>query len=129
MPVPIASTSLLPLVGRSVGAKDLVSFNEILGRVVPEDVVGLFDGTIEDVVGLFDGTMPGLVLTVGDLACIVRFAFNIGVWIGLDDTTGINDGSSPEVGEFDFSMSAVVGDTDFFIMLGLVLPVRIIAGA
>jgi hypothetical protein len=26
-------------------------------------------------------------------------------------------------------MSAVVGDTDFLIMLGLVVPVRIIAGA
>jgi hypothetical protein len=68
-----------------------------------------------------------LTLTEGD--AVSRFAFNIGVWIGLDDTTGINDGSSPAVGEFDFSMSAVVGDTYFFIMLGLVLPVRIIAGA
>jgi hypothetical protein len=74
MPVPIASTSLIPLVGWSVGAKDLVSFNKMLGRIVPENVVGLFDSI-----------MPGLLLMVGESAFTVRYFLILG--FGLASTT------------------------------------------
>jgi hypothetical protein len=66
---------------------------------------------------------------VGESACIVRFVFSTGVWVGLDDTTGIKDGASPTLGEFHFFMSAFVGGTDFLRMLGIMLLERIIVGA